>query len=432
MIEAWQRLFDSQVAFFESVVSSKLNEKDLGGSTRVDTAFLSEDLVQKERQADEMITEQRRALETIFRDIEDLISLDAFSRDQFDDLMMDASKKRTKTIEAVENIDQELKEEYLSSQGEEAYAIQLFSALVGATKQGSSISPIHFDVDSYHASDVYKLKGEAEAATLSYITYKKEEQEAREIAEQPTSEKVWGGIKSFVGEFTGYYDYKRKVEGVNPVTGEKMSGSQKLTSAVMAAAGFIPIVGWAGRAIKGGKGIYSAAKGINAAEQAMSTYKMFKHSRPRKNRNGYYGLLSANGLSEYVTGKDLFGNELTDEQCQTSLSQSIFAGLPFLPVLTKNVTQFGQEAFNMTKVWVDDIGQSLESSLKLMTANGIVPVNDYLKVVNKEEVKSVNGEKEEILSMLSSRNYNSEEISKYNTKTMEHIFHGEITGVTKQ
>ncbi len=426
VIEAWQRLFDRQVVFFESV-SSKLNEEDLGGSTRVDTAFLSEDLVQKERQADEMITEQRRALETIFWDIDDLISLDVFSRDQFDDLMMDASKKRTKTIEAVENIDQELKEEYLSSQGEEAYAIQLFSALVGATKQGSGISPIHFDVDSYHASDVYKLKGEAEAATLSYITYKKEEQEAREIAERPTSEKVWGGIKSFVGEFTGYYDYKRAVEGVDPVTGEKMSSSQKLTSAVMATAGFIPIVGWAGRAIKGGKGIYSAAKGISAAEQAMSTYKNVQaFSALEKTEMGIYGLLSANGLSEYVTGKDLFGNELTDEQRQASLSQSIFAGLPFVPVFTKNVTQYGQEAVNKTKVWVDDIGQSLESSPKLMTANGIVPVNDYLKVVNKEEVKSVNGEKEEILSMLSGRNYNSEEISKYNTETMEHIFHGEI------
>ncbi|MCM3034211.1 T7SS effector LXG polymorphic toxin [Niallia sp. MER 6] len=114
VIEAWQRLFDRQVAFFESV-SRKLSEKDLGGSTKVDTAFLSEDLVQKERQADEMITEQRSALETIFRDIDDLISLDAFSRRSFDDLMMDASKKRTKTIEAVEDIDQELKEEYLSS-----------------------------------------------------------------------------------------------------------------------------------------------------------------------------------------------------------------------------------------------------------------------------------------------------------------------------
>ncbi|TRZ40035.1 hypothetical protein CEQ21_03585 [Niallia circulans] len=41
----------------------------------------------------------------------------------------------------------------------------------------------------------------------------------------------------------------------------------------MALAGFIPIVGWAGRAVKGGKGIYSATKGINAAEHAMSAYK---------------------------------------------------------------------------------------------------------------------------------------------------------------
>jgi len=437
VVEAWQRLFDRQIAFFKGV-GDKLDDKDLGGSTRVETSFLEEDLAQKERQADEMITEQRRALENIFRDIDDLITLDAFSRDRFDDLMMDASKKRTKTIEIVEDTDQELKEEYLSSEGEEAYAIQLFSALLGATKKGSSISPIHFDADTYHSSDVYKLKGEAEAATLGYITYKKEEQEAREIAKRPASEKVWDRIKSFVGEFTGYYDYKRAVEGVDPVTGEKMSGSQKVTSAVMAAAGFIPIVGWAGRAIKGGKGIYSAAKGISAAEQAMNTYKNVQaFSSLEKTEMGIYGLLSANGLSEYVTGKDMFGNEITEEQRQASLSQSIFAGMPFVPGIAKNATQIGQEAFNVTaqitrqgrdvtKGWMDELGQSLGSYPKLITANGIAPMSDFMKTVNKEEVKSVSHEKEEILSMLSGRNYNSEEISKYNNKTMEHIFHGEI------
>ncbi|WOD63532.1 T7SS effector LXG polymorphic toxin [Niallia taxi] len=413
VVEAWRRLFDRQIAFFEGV-SGKLEDKDLGSNSRVETAFLEEDLVQKERQADEMITEQRRALENIFRDIDDLVPLHPFSRSKFDDLMMDASKKRTKTIEAVEEIDQELKDEYMSSEGEEAYAIQLFSALLGATKQGSSISPIQFDAEAYHQSDIYKLKGEAEEATISYLTYKQQEQEAREIAERPAVEKVWDGVKTFVGEFTGYYDYKRAVEGVDPVTGEKMSTAQRIAAGGMALAGFIPIVGWAGRAVKGGKGIYSAAKGINAAENAMSTYKNVQaFSTLEKTEMGIYGLLSANGLSEYTTGKDMFGNELTAEQRQASLTQSIFAGLPFIPGMAKEAGKLGQQALNSTvqigkqgadvsRAFMDDLGRSLHTGPNVAFAGGVGDVNSYLKAESRADgVGKVSGDKESYLSMLS-------------------------------
>ncbi len=440
VVEAWQRLFDRQIAFFKGV-GGKLDDKKLGGSTRVETSFLEEDLAQKERQADEMITEQRSALENIFRDIDDLVSLNAFSRGKFDDLMMDASKKRTKTIEAVEDTDQELKEEYLTSEGEEAYAIQLFSALLGATKQGSSISPIHFDADAYQASDIYKLKGEAEAATLSYLTYKKEEQEAREIAEQPTSEKVWGGIKSFVGEFTGYYDYKRAVEGVDPVTGEKMSTAQRIAAGGMALAGFIPIVGWAGRAVKGGKGIYSAAKGISAAEQAMSTYKNVQaFSTLEKTEMGIYGLLSANGLSEYVTGKDMFGNELTDQQRQASLTQSIFAGLPFIPDMAKEANRLGQQAINSTvqigkqgadvsRAFMDNLGRSLNTSPNAAFAGGVGNMSSYLKAESRADVGKVSGDKEEYLSMLSGR---GDSVDFNNIKYKEGYYVEHLTGEIKK
>jgi len=38
---------------------------------------------------------------------------------------------------------------------------------------------------------------------------------------------------------------------------------------------------------------------------------------------GIYGLVSANGFNEYLTGKDMFGNELTVEQQQNSLYQAL-------------------------------------------------------------------------------------------------------------
>ncbi|MGG0738459.1 ribonuclease YeeF family protein [Niallia taxi] len=410
VVEAWQRLIDRQISFFEGV-SGKLDDKDLGGDTRVDTAFLEEDLAQKERQADEMITEQRNSLEYIFRDIDDLVPLELYSRSRFDDLMMNANSMRTKTITAVEETDNELKDEYMSSEGEESYVIQLFGALLSATSKGKSISPIHFDADAYHTSDIYKQMDEAEAATLSYLTYKKEEQEARELENRPAVEKVWDGVKSFVGEFTGYYDYKRAVDGVDPVTGEKMSAIQRAASAGWAIAGFLPIVGWAGRAVKGGKGIYAATKGISAAEQAMSTYKnVHAFTALEKTEMGIYGLLSANGLSEYVTGKDMLGNELTEQQRQASLAQSVFAGLPFVPSMAREATKFGQDALNttisvgkqgkdLTYSWLNDLGGKIDSLPQLRTTNGVDIDNNYLQLDNKINGKPTNNINDDIQGM---------------------------------
>jgi hypothetical protein len=37
----------------------------------------------------------------------------------------------------------------------------------------------------------------------------------------------------------------------------------------MAAAGFIPVVGWAGRIVKGGGAMYKTANGMRVADQAL-------------------------------------------------------------------------------------------------------------------------------------------------------------------
>jgi hypothetical protein len=53
----------------------------------------------------------------------------------------------------------------------------------------------------------------------------------------------------------------------------------------MAAAGFIPFVGWAGRAVKGGSVVYKTAKGMSAAHHAMlftKRLKLLKHLNKQK------------------------------------------------------------------------------------------------------------------------------------------------------
>ncbi|CAH0345753.1 hypothetical protein BCI9360_02051 [Bacillus sp. CECT 9360] len=94
----------------------------------------------------------------------------------------------------------------------------------------------------------------------------------------------------------------------------------------MAAAGFIPIVGLACRAL-GGRAIYSTTKGINATSHALDAYRTPKSfSILQQTEMGIYGLVASNGLSEAMTGKDMFGNTLTEEQRQNSLLQALGIG----------------------------------------------------------------------------------------------------------
>src|SRR5690625_681675 len=103
-----------------------------------------------------------------------------------------------------------------------------------------------------------------------------------------------------------------------------MSGADRLKHATFALAGFIPVVGWAGRAAKGGKAIHSTAKGMKAVDNSLSAYQYSKSfDKLRKTEYGIYGLASANGFGEYITGKDMFGNELSEEQRERSLDEAL-------------------------------------------------------------------------------------------------------------
>lgn len=83
----------------------------------------------------------------------------------------------------------------------------------------------------------------------------------------------------------------------------------------MAAAGFIPVVGWAGRAFKGGKAIYKTGKAAIAADHALDAYKTGKSLDILKmSEMGAYGLVASNGFSEAVTGRDMFGNKVSEEK----------------------------------------------------------------------------------------------------------------------
>lgn len=328
--EAWIRLIDKNIALFKGVEGDTEDAK-LSGSTFVQLPFLEENIPRAQDRAREMVEGQQHALGSILRSIDDLISLPVFSADAFEDHMAKAEKERNQTIDAVNQLDQTLTEEYALSEYDQQYLAGLFGQLLESSRQGNSITPVHFDAKAYKNSDIYKMKSEIENSSKEYLEFKAEQAEARkkmkiaqELEARPWYEKAWDTTKTFTGEVTGYYDYKRATEGVDPVTGEKLSEAKRISAGAMATAGVVPIVGWAGRAFKGGAAIYKSVKAYNGADHALDAYKTSKSfSTLQKAEMGIYGLISANGLGEAVLGKDMFGNPLTDQQRQQSLLQAL-------------------------------------------------------------------------------------------------------------
>lgn len=333
VVDEWISFINQNIAFLEGIEGTA-EEQNLAGETVVKMPFLEEDLAQSNKRAYEIVDQQKADLQTIFDGISDLISLNVFSSETFETYMDDAEKKRTQAIQKVNGLDGDLLSEYAVTEEAQTYIFALYSQLIEATRQGENISPLYFNAKAYKTSEIYQLKDEMDKKGNDYLTFKKEQNEEREVqkeieaqANKPWYEKTWDTTKTFTGEITGYYDYKRATEGVDPVTGRKLSEAERIAAGAMAAAGFIPFVGWAGRAFKGGKAIYSTAKGINAASHALDAYKTSKSlSILEKSEMGIYGLVAANGMSEAVTGKDMFGNQLTEEQRQNSLLTALGIG----------------------------------------------------------------------------------------------------------
>ena len=326
----WENLIKMQKSYF-STLHVKAEKAKLSGSTIVDESFLETELKNANSNAKQMVAQQHDDLQSILNGIDDIVSISAFSTSEFNDKIEEAEKKRTDTIEAVNQLDAEWSKEY--SEMDDFYAVvdMLVSGLELATSQGGSVYQLVFDEKAYHDSELYKVQTKLNDYATSYVDYNKQQEEVYELekkqeeeANKPWYEKTWDAVSTFTGEVSGYYDYKRAAEGVDPVTGEKLSTSQRVAAGAMAAAGFIPVVGWVGRAAKGGKAIYKTAKGLSAADHALDAYKSAKSFKVlEQTEKGLYGLVAANGLGEYMTGRDMFGNKISEEQRKASLLQAL-------------------------------------------------------------------------------------------------------------
>ncbi|MDF2000479.1 T7SS effector LXG polymorphic toxin [Peribacillus frigoritolerans] len=380
--DAWMELFTTQISFLEGIPAS-LEEADLSGNTVVEVPFLDGEVLNGINQAKSLVDEQANDLQRILNSIDDILPLDMFDQKDFNEKITLAGHRLDDTVTKVENVDRQLVEEYDVSVGQENVAVGLFRALLDATKQDGHVSPMTFDQTAFKSSDVYQVKDEVAGQMKDYQIFKKQQAEARKIEQEmeelenrPWYEKAWDTTKTFTGEFTGYYDSIRASTGVDPVTGRKLSDAERIAAGAMAAAGFIPVVGWAGRAIKGGSALYKTAKGLNAANHALDAYKTTKgFSLLQKTEYGIYGLLAANGLGEAATGKDMFGNQLTEEQRKNGLlmalgiggvagaakvADKVASGTKFVPYSK----EFAHKQVQKVQATITDIARSGKTTLK--------------------------------------------------------------------
>ncbi len=208
-----------------------------------------------------------------------------------------------------------------------------FQALQDATGKGKNATPLNYNAKAYRESEIHQMQAGLHKQSSEYLSFKKQQADERrivkeqeELANRPWYEKTWDVVCDFTGEVTGYYDYKRAADGVDPVTGEKLTAGQRVAAGGMAAAGYIPIVGWAGKLAKGGKAFYSTSKAIYRADKALDIYKTPKTFPALQNSSkGLYGLASANGFSEAITGRDMFGNKISEERRENSFNSALAA-----------------------------------------------------------------------------------------------------------
>ncbi|WP_458352340.1 T7SS effector LXG polymorphic toxin [Peribacillus frigoritolerans] len=380
--DAWMELFTTQISFLEGIPAS-LEEADLSGNTVIEVPFLDGELSNGINQSKSLVDQQANDLQRILNSIDDILPLDMFDQKDFNEKITLAGHRLEDTVTKVENVDRQLVEEYDVSVGQENVAVGLFRALLDATKQDGHVSPMTFDQSAFKSSDVFQVKDEVAGQMKDYQNFKKQQAEARKIEQEmeelenrPWYEKAWDTTKTFTGEFTGYYDSIRASTGVDPVTGRNLSDAERIAAGAMAAAGFIPVVGWAGRAIKGGSALYKTAKGLNTANHALDAYKTTKgFSLLQKTEYGIYGLLAANGLGEAATGKDMFGNQLTEEQRQNGLlmalgiggvagaakvADKVASGTKFIPYSK----EFAQKQVQKVQATITDIARSGKTTLK--------------------------------------------------------------------
>lgn len=179
VVDSWLRLINRHVAFLSGIQGDTI-EANLS-ETVVTIPFLEEELENATRNSKEMVTAQKNDLKKIFSGIDDIIQLEPFSDEAFFENIEKADKKRTKTIDKVNEIDHKWTTEYAKSEEDQAAVTALMEQLKVSSTRGGEVSPLYFNATAYKNSEAYKNLEVRKKETAEYLKVKQEEAENRRI-----------------------------------------------------------------------------------------------------------------------------------------------------------------------------------------------------------------------------------------------------------
>ncbi|RYL87089.1 ribonuclease YeeF family protein [Sporolactobacillus sp. THM19-2] len=169
--DSWLRLIDKKIAYFQGVAGT-IEDKHLGGDTKIHVPFLNEDLSIGHARSKEMVREQREDIARILSSISDLVPIHVFSNHDVDQALDAADKKRAQTALDVQDLDQSLTSEYRQISEDLPHIQTLYEALIHATHQGADVQPMHFNATTYYDSKAYQLEENRTKETYLYLNYK--------------------------------------------------------------------------------------------------------------------------------------------------------------------------------------------------------------------------------------------------------------------
>ncbi|WP_171005566.1 LXG domain-containing protein [Bacillus sp. E(2018)] len=204
IVDAWLRFIDVNIEFFKSI-PGYAEEANLAENSIVQVPFLEENVSQGLKSAKDRVADQQDSLQNIFNGINDLVSLTVFSKDPFDEQMDQADKKRTRTVETVNAIDQQLTQEYLGLQNLVEQVNELYSAMINATRQDENISPLYFNAEAYKTSSVFQMQSELKTQAAGYVKHKRSERMPSAMKQLSQEAKVYT-LKKEKGFFTEIWD----------------------------------------------------------------------------------------------------------------------------------------------------------------------------------------------------------------------------------
>ncbi|MFX3616493.1 MAG: T7SS effector LXG polymorphic toxin [Sporolactobacillus sp.] len=183
VVDAWLRLIEKQVAFLNGI-AGEIDDRNLGGATRVQIPFLESDLSIAYWRSRDVARDQKESINKVLQSISDLIPVGKLNTEDVERQLDKANRAQAKMSEDVRDLDRTLLNEYQQVISDVPQIVSLYSALENATRQGSDVEPLHFNAEAFYYSEAYKIQGDLEKQTAAYLTFKKQQEQARKVSKK--------------------------------------------------------------------------------------------------------------------------------------------------------------------------------------------------------------------------------------------------------